>query len=275
VNGFPYFHLDTLRFYGVLQRFAVCYLLCALLQLATDRIAPRAILFFAILIGYWALLRFVPIPGHGIPGRDIPFMDHDLNLVAWIDRQLFPHRLFEGTRDPEGLLSDLPAVASTLIGLLTGAWIMQARYQTRKILGLLAFGAALVLAGLGWNQTFPINKRLWTSSYVLYSGGLSILLLAAFYYIVEIRQNRGRWTYPIIVFGTNAITAYVFSELLSSAVSVFKVGVTQSLQEYVYSNFFIHMINPAFGSLLYSLLFVMVCFIPHWLLYRNRIFIKL
>lgn len=152
---------------------------------------------------------------------------------------------------------------------------MQARYQTRKILGLLAFGAALVLAGLGWNQTFPINKRLWTSSYVLYSGGLSILLLAAFYYIVEIRQNRGRWTYPIIVFGTNAITAYVFSELLSSAVSVFKVGVTQSLQEYVYSNFFIHMINPAFGSLLYSLLFVMVCFIPHWLLYRNRIFIKL
>jgi len=275
VNGFPYFHLGTLRIYGVLQRFAVCYLFCALLQLATDRVAPRVILIAAALIGYWALLRFVPIPGHGIPGRDFPFMDHDLNLVAWIDRQLFPHRLFEGTRDPEGLLSDLPAVATTLLGMLTGAWIRQPRSEIRKLLGLLASSVVLVLAGLIWNQTFPINKRLWTSSYVLYSGGLSILLFAVFYYIVEIRQNRGRWTYPLLVFGTNAIIAYVFSELLSSAVSVFKVNATQSFQEYVYSHFFIHLINPAFGSFLYSFLFVMMCFIPTWFLYRKRIFIKL
>jgi predicted acyltransferase len=275
VNGFPYFHLGTLRIYGVLQRFAVCYLLCALLQFATGRVAPRVILFVAALAGYWALLRFVPIPGHGVPGRDIPFMDHDLNLVAWIDRHLLPGRLFEGTRDPEGLLSDLPAFATTLLGLLAGTWITQPRPAARKVIGLLVAGVLLVAAGLLWSQTFPINKRLWTSSYVLFAGGLSLLLLAAFYFVVEIRQSRGRWSYPLLVFGTNAITAYVFSELLSTVVSVFKVNATQSFQVHAYNTWFIHLVNPAFGSFLYSFLFVVVCFIPTWLLYRNRIFIKL
>lgn len=275
VNGFPYFHLGTLRIYGVLQRFAVCYLLCALLQLVTDRMAPRVLLFVAAVVGYWALLRFVPIPGYGVPGRDIPFMDHDLNLVAWIDRHLLPGRLFEGTRDPEGLLSDIPAVATTLLGLLAGAWIKHARPTGQKVFGLLAAGFTLVLLGLLWNQSFPINKRLWTSSYVLLAGGLSILLLAAFYYAVEIRQIRGRWTYPLLVFGTNAITAYVFSELLSTVVSVFKVNASESFQVHVYNAYFVHIVNPAFGSFVYSFLFVVVCFIPTWLLYRNRIFIKL
>ena len=275
VNGFPYFHLDTLRIYGVLQRIAVCYLLAALLQLVTDRIAPRVVLFFAAVIGYWVLLRFVPVPGHGIPGRDFPLLDHDINLVAWLDRHIFPHRLFEKTRDPEGLLSDIPAFASTILGLLAGAWIKQARPAGQKLMGLFGAGIALAVAGLLWSQSFPINKKLWTSSYVLYAGGLSILLLAVAYYVIEVRQLRGRWTYPLLVFGTNAITAYVISELLSSAVAVFKVNQTQSFQVYVYSNYFIHLGTPAIGSLIYSLLFVAVCYIPAWLLYRKRIFIKL
>ncbi|MBB5064864.1 acyltransferase family protein [Granulicella mallensis] len=275
VNGFPYFHLDTLRIYGVLQRIAVCYLLAALLQLVTDRIAPRVVLFFAAVIGYWVLLRFVPVPGHGIPGRDFPLLDHDINLVAWLDRHIFPHRLFEKTRDPEGLLSDIPAFASTILGLLAGAWIKQARPAGQKLMGLFGAGIALAVAGLLWSESFPINKKLWTSSYVLYAGGLSILLLAVAYYLIEVRQLRGRWTYPLLVFGTNAITAYVISELLSSAVAVFKVNQTQSFQVYVYSHYFIHLGTPAIGSLIYSLLFVAVCYVPAWLLYRKRIFIKL
>jgi predicted acyltransferase len=275
VNGFPYFHLGTLRIYGVLQRIAVCYLLAALLQLLTDRIAPRVALFVAAVIGYWILLRFVPVPGYGVPGRDLPLLDHDINLTAWLDRQIFPHRLFEGTRDPEGLLSDLPAFATTLLGLLAGAWIKRARPSGEKLIGLLGAGIALAVTGLRWSESFPLNKKLWTSSYVLYAGGLSVLLLAASYYIVEIRQLRGRWTYPLLVFGTNAITAYVVSELLSSAVAVFKVNKTQSFQEYVYSNYFLHLGTPAFGSLVYSILFVAVCFIPAWLLYRRHILIKL
>jgi predicted acyltransferase len=275
VNGFPYFHLDTLRIYGVLQRIAVCYLLAALLQLVTDRIAPRVVLFFAAVIGYWVLLRFVPVPGHGIPGRDFPLLDHDINLVAWLDRHIFPHRLFEKTRDPEGLLSDIPAFASTILGLLAGAWIKQVRPAGQKLMGLFGAGVVLAVVGLLWSESFPINKKLWTSSYVLYAGGLSILLLAVAYYLIEVRQLRGRWTYPLLVFGTNAITAYVLSELLSSAVAVFKVNQTQSFQVYVYTHYFIHLGTPAIGSLIYSLLFVAVCYIPAWLLYRKRIFIKL
>jgi predicted acyltransferase len=275
VNGFPYFHLDTLRIYGVLQRIAVCYLLAALLQLVTDRIAPRVALFLAAVIGYWVLLRFIPVPGHGIPGRDFPLLDHDINLVAWLDRHIFPHRLFEKTRDPEGLLSDIPAFASTILGLLAGAWIKQARPAGQKLMGLFGAGITLAVAGLLWSESFPINKKLWTSSYVLYAGGLSILLLAVAYYLIEVRQFRGRWTYPLLVFGTNAITAYVISELLSSAVAVFKVNQTQSFQVYVYSHYFMPLGTPAIGSLIYSLLFVAVCYVPAWLLYRKRIFIKL
>jgi predicted acyltransferase len=275
VNGFPYFHLGTLRIYGVLQRIAVCYLLAALLQLITDRIAPRVALFLAAVIGYWILLRFVPVPGYGVPGRDVPLLDHDINLVAWLDRQIFPHRLFEITRDPEGLLSDLPAFATTLLGLLAGTWIKQIRPAVQKVVGLLGAGLTLVVLGLLWAQSIPINKKLWTSSYVLYAGGLGAILFAIFYYLVEIRHARGRWTYPLLVFGTNAITAYVISELLSSAVSIFKVNPAQSFQQYVYDSWFIHLGNPAVGSLIYSLLFVAVCFIPTWLLYRKRIFLKL
>jgi predicted acyltransferase len=275
VNGFPYFHLDTLRLYGVLQRIAVCYLLASLLQLVSNRIAPRIVLLVLALAGYWVMLRWIPIPGHGMPVRDFPLLDKDINLVAYVDRHIFPHRLYEGTRDPEGLLSDLPSFASTLLGMIAGWWLTTARPSLDKFKVLAISGVLMLAAGLLWSQSFPINKKLWTSSYVLYAGGWSVLILAACYFALEIKQWKGRWTYPWLVFGTNAITAYVLSELLSSAVSVFHVNVAQSFQQFVYSGFFYHVGTPAFGSLVYSILFAAVCWIPAWLLYRRRIFIKL
>jgi len=275
VNGFPYFHLDTLRIYGVLQRIAVCYLLASLLQLVTNRIAPRIVLLVLALAGYWVMLRWIPVPGHGMPVRDFPLLDKDLNLVAYVDRHIFPHRLYEGTRDPEGLLSDLPSFASTLLGMIAGWWLTTTRPLSAKFKGLAISGVLMLAAGLLWSQSFPINKKLWTSSYVFYAGGWSVLILAACYFALEIKQWKGRWTYPWLVFGTNAITAYVLSELLSSAVSDFHVNAAQSFQQFVYSGFFYHIGTPAFGSLVYSILFAAVCWIPAWLLYRRRIFIKL
>ncbi|MDW5265846.1 MULTISPECIES: acyltransferase family protein [Acidobacteriaceae] len=275
VNGFPYFHLHTLRIYGVLQRIAVCYLLASLLQLLTDRVAPRIALFVLALAGYWVLLRWVPVPGHGMPGREFPLLDPDINLVAYVDRHIFPHRLFEGTRDPEGLLSDIPSFASTLLGMIAGWWLKSVRPSFDKVKGLVISGVLLLTAGLVWAQSFPINKKLWTSSYVLYAGGWSALILAACYFALEIKQWKGRWTYPWVVFGTNAITAYVLSELLSSAVAVFHVNSNQSFQQFVYSGFFYYIGTPAFGSLVYSIVFAAICWIPAWLLYRKRIFIKL
>ena len=275
VNGFPFFHLDTLRIYGVLQRIAVCYLLASLLQLLTNRVAPRVVLLVLALAGYWVMLRWIPVPGHGMPVRDFPLLDKDINFVAYVDRHIFPHRLYEGTRDPEGLLSDLPSFASTLLGMIAGWWLTTARPSMDKFKALAISGVLMLAAGLLWSQSFPINKKLWTSSYVLYAGGWSVLILAACYFALEIKQWKGRWTYPWLVFGTNAITAYVLSELLSSAVSVFHVNASQSFQQFVYSGLFYHVGTPAFGSLVYSILFAAVCWIPAWLLYRKRIFIKL
>ena len=275
VNGFPYFHLGTLRIYGVLQRIAICYLLAALLQLLTDRITPRIALLVVALAGYWVLLRWVPVPGHGMPGKDFPLLDPNINLTAYIDRQVFPHRLFEGTRDPEGLLSDLPSFGSTLLGMIAGWYLKRMQPAWSKLRGLMISGILLLAAGLLWAQSFPLNKKLWTSSYVLYAGGWSVLILAACYFALEIKQWKGRWTYPWLVLGTNAITAYVFSELLSSSVAVFHINPQQSFQEFVYSGFFYHIGSPAFGSLVYSIAFAAVCWLPAWLLYRQRIFIKL
>jgi len=221
------------------------------------------------------MLRWIPVPGHGMPVRDFPLLDKDINLVAYVDRHIFPHRLYEGTRDPEGLLSDLPSFASTLLGMIAGWWLTTARPSFDKFKALAISGVLMLAAGLLWSQSFPINKKLWTSSYVLYAGGWSILILAACYFALEIKQWKGRWTYPWLVFGTNAITAYVLSELLSSAVSDFHVNASQSFQQFVYSDFFYYVGTPAFGSLVYSILFAAVCWIPAWLLYRRRIFIKL
>ncbi len=179
VNGFPYFHLDTLRIYGVLQRIAVCYLLAALLQLWSEKITPRIVLLVTVLTGYWVLLRYVPVPEYGVPTHGFPLLDRDINIVAWTDRHIFPGRLFEGTRDPEGLLSNLSAFASTLLGLLAGSWLQSTRSAGRKVIGLLCGGVFMILAGLLWSESFPINKKLWTSSYVLYAAGWSTVLLTA------------------------------------------------------------------------------------------------
>jgi predicted acyltransferase len=275
VNGFPFFHLETLRIYGVLQRFAVCYLLASLLQMLTSRISSYIALFASCLLVYWILLRWIPIPGHGLPGRDFPLLDPDLNLTAYLDRRIFPHRLFEGTRDPEGLLSDIPSFASTLLGIITGGWLIASRNASAKLLGMLSGGVVLLVTGLLWSQSFPINKKLWTSSYVLYAGGWSLLILAAFYFAIEMKQWRGRWMSPWLAFGTNAIVAYVLSELLSSAVAVFHINPEQSIQQFLYQGFFQNIGTPAFGSLIYSILFTALCWIPAWLLYRRHIVIKL
>ncbi|MBB5059121.1 putative acyltransferase [Granulicella aggregans] len=275
VNGFPYFHLSTLRIYGVLQRFAVCYILGVLLLSVTRKVSVMAGLTIAILIGYWVLLRWVPVPGHGLPVRDFPLLDHDINLTAWIDRQVFPGRLFEGTRDPEGLLSDLPSFASVVLGMIAAFWLRSIRSPQAKVLGFLFAAIVLLAGGLIWDVSFPINKRLWTSSYVLFAGGWSLLGLGASYYLFDIRKVSARWITPALVLGMNAISAYVLSELLSSGIAAIRISPVDSLQQRIYFTLFHPVVNPAFGSLIYSICFVFVCWIPMYVLYRKKVFLKL
>jgi predicted acyltransferase len=143
------------------------------------------------LLGYWAFMRFLAVPGLGVPGRDIPFMEQDRNLVAWLDRSLFPGRLYDGTRDPEGLISNIPTVGTTLLGVLTGHWLRSGREKATIVFRMVLIGGLAVVAGLVWNVSFPIDKHLWASSFVLFSGGLSLVTLAFLYWVVEISNGAG------------------------------------------------------------------------------------
>jgi predicted acyltransferase len=278
VNGFPLFHLGTLRIYGVLQRIAVCFLIASLLYLWNSRAWVAATTAIVALLGYWILMRWVPIPGIGVPTHSVPLLDPDQNWVAYLDRKILFGRLYEGVRDPEGLLSNIPAMGTILFGVLTGIWLRRPISASTKALGLLGASISGLMLGEIWNVWFPINKKLWTSSYVLFAAGCTLLLLALCFYAVEIKKWTRGWTFPWLVFGSNAITAYVFSELLAAGlytISVHDEGRITTLQQYIYQHWFFPIINPSFGSLMYAITFVLVCFVPVLLLYRKKIFIKI
>jgi predicted acyltransferase len=279
VNGFPLFHLSTLRIYGVLQRTAICFLLASLIYLWSSKAWVSVTITVAALLSYWILMRWVPIPGIGVPTHDVALLDPNSNWVAYLDRKIFPAaRLYEKVRDPEGLISNIPALGTILLGIVAGIWLRLPKSLFTKAAGLLGASITGLVLGKVWNIWFPINKKLWTSSYVLFAAGCTLLLLAICFYAVEIRQWARGWTFPWLVFGSNAITAYVFSELLAGALSTIQVhdgAKITSLQQWIYYHCFFPLINPSFGSLLYALTFVAVCFLPVVFLYRKKIFIKI
>jgi predicted acyltransferase len=194
VNASPLYGLDlhTWRFEGVTQRIGLCYFFAAVLELWTGR-RGQLLAFVACLLGYWATLRFVPVPGAGVPVRDFPFMDQVQNFPAWLDRKLFMGHLYDGTRDPEGIIHTIPAIATTLIGVFTGHWLKSKRSNKQLIAGMVFVGILGMLAGEFWNRWFPINKNLWTSSFALFSGGFCLLFVSLLYWITEVTQRRGKW----------------------------------------------------------------------------------
>ena len=248
----------------MLQRIAVVYCAATLIALFTKAPA-RVVVIATLLAGYWALMRFVPVPGFGVPGRDIPLLHPDANLAAYLDRKLLLGHLWEGTRDPEGLLSTLPAIATALCGVLTGEWLRSARSSSKKLRGMLVYGLAGIALGELWGIWFPINKKLWTSSYVLFTAGCALIALAMCYWLTDMKLHRGRWARPFVIFGTNAITAYVISEL---------IGGWLSWRGYTFLHSLAWMDSPALESLMHSLVVLLLCFVPLWLLYRKRIFLK-
>ena len=282
VNSFPLFHLHTLRVYGVLQRISICYFVIAVLYLISSSWKNKATIAIAALVVYWAVMRFIFVPGYGVPTHEVPLLDPDGNLVAWLDRQIFsPSHLYEKTRDPEGLLSTLPALATALFGMLTGLWLQTSRSIGEKAKGIAVAGVSGILLGGLWNYAFPINKKLWTSSYVLFAAGWSLLLLALAIWIVDVRVAgrpevaRRRSFTPLLVFGTNAIAAYVFSELLPGAMSLIHMQPGVNLERWIYYRILGVIANPPMASLIYSLGFVGFCWLAIYMLYRRRIFLKI
>jgi predicted acyltransferase len=271
------FDLHTVRIYGVLQRIALVYLAASVIVLYCGRRARVAIA-AALLIGYWLVMTLVP-------GFDLTL---DGNLAGFIDRKLLYNHLWVQHRfDPEGLLSTLPAIVTTLLGVFTGEWLrwenphptsrtsgdIRGGQPVGKTQGMVVAGAALMAAGELWGWWFPINKNLWTSSYVLFTGGFALALLALCYWAVEIRGWRG-WGAPFVWYGSNAIAVYA----ASSALAVFTVkhrmhGVT--VKALVYGKVFAPLARPENASAMYASAYVLTFMVLAWIMYRNKIFIKI
>jgi predicted acyltransferase len=279
LNALPAFHLGELRYDGVLQRIALCYALAAAMYLFGG-VAGCAVTAALALVGYWLLMTHVSVPGFGLPGASIEVLDRYGNLAAWLDRSMVSqaHLYRHSFYDPEGLLSTLPALANTLLGVLAAAWLRTARPAWRRACGLLSGGMVSMAAGLLWARSFPLNKRLWTSSFALFTAGIAMALLAVLFWVIDGRDEQDRlgvWAKPWVVFGTNALTAYVLSEVLAVVLAAVPVGGGENLQQLLFRLLPTWIGPPPLVSMLYSLLFVGVCYVPVWMLYRRRIFVKL
>jgi predicted acyltransferase len=270
--GFPYFQLSTIRVPGVLQRIAVCYLFASLIFLKT-KIKTQVIITFVLLVIYWLLMTRLHAPG---------FATGDLtkegSLASFVDRAVFgPHIWKQGkVYDPEGILSTIPAIATTLFGVLTGQWLRTAKSQYEKVAGLFVVGAVCVVIGWCWNPFFPINKALWTSSYVFFTGGLALEFLALCYWLIDIKKYQ-RWARPFVVFGVNAIVLFVGTAVMDRIMGLINLPWGQeqiSLQEWIFAKLFLSWAAPLNASLAYAICFILLWLGLMWILYARKIFIK-
>jgi len=275
LSFFPKFDLSTVRILGVLQRIALVYLACSFLFLKTT---PRqqGILLTVLLIGYWLLMTLVPVPGVGYAN-----LEPETNLAAWLDRIILtPAHVYKPAKvwDPEGLLSTLPAVGTGILGLLTGNLLRSDRLAAEKVAWLFTAGCFSTVAGLIWNSFFPINKALWTSSFVLLAGGLAMLGLALCYWLIDVQKYR-RGVLPFVAFGVNAITVFFLSGLIPRMMNLIHVagpdGTKVGLKEYLYRGFIAPLFSdPTNASLAGALTFVLIWFGILWWMYRKNVIIK-
>ncbi|HEU4565325.1 MAG TPA: DUF5009 domain-containing protein [Gemmatimonadaceae bacterium] len=303
LNGFPYFDpapghfwssaierfgispvshqplLDTIRILGVLQRIALAYVFGALLTLRTTT-KQQIVIAATLLIGYWLAMTLIPVPGEGAIGAML--LDEPARtLAAHVDRAVLGRHIYGGTKlwDPEGILSTIPAVGTVMLGVFAGRWIGARRPLLERIAGMFAAGAIAMVVGLVWNWVFPINKQLWTSSYVLFTGGMACTAIATCMWIIDLQGRKG-WTTPFVMFGVNPIVAFVGSGLMARTIyTLWKVpaadGSWISIQAWIYRNLFASWIaNPKTASLLFALAFVTVWWGILAILYRKRIFLK-
>jgi predicted acyltransferase len=277
LNGFWTYDWNTIRIMGVLQRISLAYLLTALIVLNVPR-KGQWILAAVLLIGYWLAMSFVPVPGYGAG-----VLTRDGNLGAYIDRliigtaHLYKGDKFNSMGDPEGLFSTLPAVVTVLLGYFTGDWLRKQPIKSRTSMDLVLDGLSFLVVGQVWNFWFPINKKLWTSSYVLFTAGWAILVLAACYELIEIRGRRS-WGKPFEMMGLNAIFIFVASVLMIKTLVKTHIGTggkAPSTYTWIYQHLFVPWAGAMNGSLLFALVTLLFWWAVSYGMYRQRWFIKI
>lgn len=303
VNGFPFFTwgevagiadptfiqrvVDRLyhwRIMGVLQRIGLAYMIGGLLS--QGRSVKQQVATIAVLLyGYWFAMTLLPVPDSGAMGQ-LVLGDAPRTMAAWWDRLLLDWSRFglgnhlwvnSKTWDPEGIFSTIPAVGTAMLGNLAGQWLSVRRPITERLNGMFAVGAIGMMAGLMWNWSFPINKSLWTSSYVVFAAGMATLSIATIMWVVDVQHIRG-WTKPFVVYGMNPMVAFVGSGVMARCIySIFTVnydGKKISLEAAIYRSLFASWLEPVNASLAFALTFVTFWFLILYVLYRKRIFFK-
>jgi predicted acyltransferase len=272
--GFPHFDLATQRIPGVLQRIAVCYFIASLIFLKAN-VKTISYTAGALLLIYWGLMTLIPVPGVGYPN-----LQPTTNLAAWLDRTIIGvNHLWQGTKvwDPEGILSTVPSISSALFGVLAGCWLKSKTDNAVKVVWMFVFGNFALLIAAVWDIWFPINKGIWTSSFVMFTSGMALLFLGMCYWLIDVKGYKW-WTKPFVVYGTNAITVYFLSEIGAILLDLIKVtnpaGKQISLGSSLYNSLFTWWLSPSNASLAWSMLYVLFWLGIVWILYSKKIFIK-
>ena len=267
--------IKQVRIPGVLQRIGVVFFISSVIFLKFSNKNIFSII-IVILFAYWALMMFMPVPNIGYAN-----LEKETNLGAWLDRTILTEaHLWKSAKtwDPEGILSTLPAIATGLFGVLVGVYLKRKDIEpATKIAWLFSVGCFATLAGLLWDLEFPINKALWTSSYVLYTGGLGTIFLALSYWIIDV-NNYNRFTKPFVIYGVNAITVFFVSGLMPRLLNMIKVklpnGNETGALSWFYQTFFVPYFSPINASLIYAIVFILFFFIILWFMYKKNIIIK-
>jgi predicted acyltransferase len=260
------------RIPGILQRIAIVYFVCAVLFLLTSWRTQIGII-VGILVGYWILLAIVPVPGIG-PAN----LNPDTNLAAWLDQTLLDGFLRNPKSDPQGILSTLPAICIGLIGLLAGQWLHKDISPKKITLGFVVAGVGLVAIGWIWSLAFPILRGIWTSSYILYTSGFTLLTWSLCYWLVDVRGLK-RWAKPFAAYGVSCIFVFLASHVVGATLYIIRIptatGKTISLQRVILDSLFLSWLSPQNASALFALCVVLLWLIPLWFLYNKRIYIKI
>ena len=273
-------HLDLAhwRFTGVLQRIALCYTFGALLTLRTT-VKQQVIILAALLYGYWFAMTLIPVPGRGIGALVLSIPDG--SLAAWLDRAILgTNHMWVGSKswDPEGILSTFPATGTVILGALTARWLQSERPLSERLTALFAAGALAMMTGLMWHWSFPIAKNIWTSSYVLFTGGCAAVSLATCMWLIDVEHVKW-WTKPFLIYGLNPLVAFVASGFLGRLVyTLIKIPTAAGLvplQAAIFENVYSGWLDPRDASLLFALSWVALFLFFTWVLYRKNIVVKL
>src|SRR5215813_10306982 len=255
------FSFAVLRIPGVLQRIAVVYFFASFVMLKTDP-KEQTVIAVCLLLWYWAVMELVPVPGYGAG-----VLTPQGNFAAYLDNLLLHGHLKQETWDPEGILSTVPAVATTLFGGLAGHWVRAAKDPYEKATGLFVLGGIGVVLGVVWGQVFPINKNLWTSSYVVFTAGLALYFLGVCYWLIDLK-GYWRWATPFVVFGVNAIAVYALSIVMDRVLEWLSFarpdGSVVPCRVWIYEHLYAPWAGRWFGDM-YASFFYAVTYVLLWL----------